>query len=318
MSDAHLTATAGRGTSAVRAWAAAARLPFTSVAVVPFGAGAYLAWANGAATSVLVPALGIVAVFLICVGCYLTGEVYDQREDVATLEHGRTPFSGGSLMVANGTLSRRAVLGAAIGAFGLAAGLGIAIFALRRDPLLLGLGAFGLAVAAVYSAPPVRLVSRGFGELFIGVCYGWLTLATGYACAAGALPRDSAAFSVPVALTVFNIILINEFPDYEADRGAGKRNLLVRVGRGAGSWIYAAATAGTAASILWIWHRFAAGSGAKLAVALAVAGLALGLGAAVVVFRRWRDNRAIQPVCGLTIVLNLLSAVAVGALVRWP
>ncbi len=317
MIEAHPIEKTGGPTSSLRAWAAAARLPFTSVAVVPFGAGAYLAWANGAATSLLAPALGIVAVFLICVGCYLTGEVYDQREDVATLEHGRTPFSGGSLMVANGTLSRRAVLGAAIAAFGLAAGLGIAIFALRRDPLLLGLGAFGFAVAAVYSAPPVRLVSRGFGELFIGVCYGWLTLATGYACAAGVLPRDSAAFSVPVALTVFNIILINEFPDYEADRGAGKRNLLVRVGRGAGARIYAAAAVGTAASILWIWRSFAGGSGPKLAAALAVAGLALALAVAVGVLGRWRTNRAIQPVCGLTIVLNLLSAVAVGALVRW-
>lgn len=308
----------GGDASALRAWAAAMRLPFTSVAVAPFGSGAFLAWASGGPFSLLPAALGLVAVFLICVGCYLSGEVYDQREDVETLKHGRNPFSGGSLMVANGRLPRRAVLGASIASFALAAILGAAIFWLRRDLLLVGLGAFGLLVAAVYSVPPVRLVSRGFGELLIGVCYGWLTVATGYFCAAGALPRDSVLVSLPGALTVFNIILINEFPDFEADRAASKRNLLQRVGRPAGARIYAAASLGAAAALSVIGWRFAHGSIRKLAIALAVAGLAAGLAVAVGPLGRWRTAGGLRAVCGGTIVLNLACAAAVAALVRWP
>jgi 1,4-dihydroxy-2-naphthoate octaprenyltransferase len=34
-----------------------------------------------------------------------------------------------------------------------------------------------------------------------------------------------------VGLSVFNVILINEFPDEEADRAIGKRNLVVRFGK---------------------------------------------------------------------------------------
>ena len=34
-----------------------------------------------------------------------------------------------------------------------------------------------------------------------------------------------------MGLSVFNVILLNEFPDEEADRAVGKKNLLVRFGR---------------------------------------------------------------------------------------
>ena len=37
--------------------------------------------------------------------------------------------------------------------------------------------------------------------------------------------------SIPVGISIFNVILINEFPDEEADREIGKRNLVVRFGK---------------------------------------------------------------------------------------
>jgi 1,4-dihydroxy-2-naphthoate octaprenyltransferase len=37
--------------------------------------------------------------------------------------------------------------------------------------------------------------------------------------------------SIPVGLSIFNVILINEFPDEEADRAIGKKNLVVRFGK---------------------------------------------------------------------------------------
>jgi 1,4-dihydroxy-2-naphthoate octaprenyltransferase len=37
--------------------------------------------------------------------------------------------------------------------------------------------------------------------------------------------------SIPVGLSIFNVILINEFPDEEADRAVGKKNLVVRFGK---------------------------------------------------------------------------------------
>lgn len=305
------------GKKRIKSWIAAMRLPFTTVAVVPFGVGVYLAYKQGQAVSSTAAILGEIAVFLIVVGCYLLGEVYDQQEDALTLKYGRSKFAGGSLMVANGSLCSLAVTWAAAILFAIAAALGIVICWIHGSLLLLGLGALGALAAAFYSLPPIRLAKRGVGELFIGFCYGWLTLVTGYACTAGALPAYSYLFCLPVAFTVFNIILINEFPDYEADRDAGKRNLLNRVGKSMGAAIYSAMSLGTALSIVAIWLFFRNGSLMYLAVSLPALLLAMALVVQVSVLRTWRDRKTLEPTCAQTIVLNHLCSLTIGFLVIW-
>jgi len=37
--------------------------------------------------------------------------------------------------------------------------------------------------------------------------------------------------AIPIGITIFNVILLNEFPDYEADKATGKKNLLYRLGK---------------------------------------------------------------------------------------
>jgi 1,4-dihydroxy-2-naphthoate octaprenyltransferase len=301
--------------SSLKSWLSAMRLPFTTVAVVPFVVGAYLAYKQGTLVSVTAAVLGTLAVFLIVIGCYLLGEVFDQAEDMNTLKYGRSKFAGGSLMVACGTLSARSVEWVAGLAFALATLLGIAISIIHGSLLLFGLGAFGALSAAFYSLPPVRLAKRGVGELFIGFCYGWLTVVTGYACASGALPAYSYLFCLPIAFTVFNIILINEFPDYEADRDAGKRNLLNRVGKPLGAAIYSVMSFLTAVSLVGIWSFYRRGSLFYLAFSLPALLLALALVIQVSFLGRWRDRKTLEPICGQTIILNHLCALTIGMLV---
>jgi 1,4-dihydroxy-2-naphthoate octaprenyltransferase len=295
----------------------AMRLPFTSVAVVPYLTGVYLAHAHGVLTAPLAAGAGAVAVLLLCIGCYLSGEIFDQREDVETLRCGRNPFSGGTLLVANGTLPERRIGALSIAAFALAVILGVLVVVRQRSLVLLGLGVFGAAAATLYSVPPVRLVTRGVGEVLIGVCYGWLTLVTGFASAAGRLPPHSGLLALPIACSVFNIIFINEFPDYEPDRTTGKRTLLVRVGRRAGAFVYALAALATGGSLLVIWHRFRAASVGHLIATAPVIALSVWLAIGVGARGRWRDPRELRLLCALTIILNLAAAIAVGVLARW-
>jgi 1,4-dihydroxy-2-naphthoate octaprenyltransferase len=49
--------------------------------------------------------------------------------------------------------------------------------------------------------------------------------------------------AIPVACTIFNVILINEFPDYVPDSTTGKRTLLVRLGKKKTAKVYAFAAA---------------------------------------------------------------------------
>jgi 1,4-dihydroxy-2-naphthoate octaprenyltransferase len=299
------------------AWIRAVRLPFTTVALVPFGVGVFLASANHQSISWPASLTGTLAVFCMCVGCYLIGEVYDQAEDRQTMVVGRTRFSGGTLTVVNGMVTPKAALVAACFCFALAALLGLYIFSIRQTLWLLGLGTFGGASAFLYSFPPVRLVKRGVGELFIGICYGWLTMVTGYACASGAMPPDSYLFCWPVALSIFNVILINEFPDFNPDRASGKCNLLVRIGRERGAQIYAAASLITAVALLGLWYRYHGLAFTYLLLTVPGIILALVLAYLVVCARAWTSLQKIEPVCALTIVLNHVTSLTIGALVRW-
>jgi 1,4-dihydroxy-2-naphthoate polyprenyltransferase len=301
---------------APRAWLTALRLPFTSVAVVPFLVGAWLAHAHGRLVSMAAVLAGTAAVLLICIGCYLFGEAHDQAEDLLTLEHGRNKFSGGTLMVATGVLSARNVRAVAASAFAVALLLGLYICWVHAAAWLLALGFCGGLCAAFYSVPPVRLVKRGVGELFIGVCYGWLTVVTGFASASGTMPDFSHLAVLPISLTVFAIILINEFPDYEADRETGKRTLLVRVGKPVGAIIYGASMLMTAAALLFLWLAHNDRSWAHLLALVLPCGLSLWLAFRVALGRVWNDRVRLEPVAGATILLNLACAVSVGVLLR--
>lgn len=293
------------------------RLPFTSVALVPFAIGAYAAYRQGRLVSLPGAALGLPAVLMICIGCYLLGEVFDQAEDVNTRKYGRSAFAGGTLLVADGVLPRRAVLAVAGAMFAGAAILGTIICLARSAWWLWGLGVFGALAAGTYSLPPVRLVTRGIGELFIGVCYGWLTLATGYACTSGTLPERSVLLCLPIALSISNVIFINEFPDYEADRDAAKRNLLNRLGRPAGAFLYAAVSCLTVAALAAAAFVIRSDSPAHFWLIVPASMLAIWLAVRVGIQNHWRDRRTLESLCALTIVLNHLCSLTLGALFTW-
>lgn len=293
------------------------RLPFTTVAVLPFIVGVYLASSHGILVSLISAILGVIAVLFICIGCYLIGEICDQQEDSDTVNYGRTKFSGGTLLVANGTLAERSVKILAVILFTAAAIMGLVIYAVHGNLLLIALGGFGIGSAVFYSLPPVRLVMRGIGELFIAFCYGWLPLVTGYLCASGSIMPYSYSFCIPVALTIFNVILINEFPDYEVDRDSGKFNLLVRIGKNAGAILYSFISVLTSISVISLWAVFRSGSPLYLFIVLPAAALGLILAVNVGLRHHWNKLETLEPVCALTIVLNYLASVSVGVVAVW-
>jgi 1,4-dihydroxy-2-naphthoate octaprenyltransferase len=58
-----------------------------------------------------------------------------------------------------------------------------------------------------------------------------LPIAAGFFLFTGFFSQQVFMLSIPVGLSIFNVILINEFPDEEADRAIGKKNLVVRFGK---------------------------------------------------------------------------------------
>ena len=214
----------------------AVRAPFLAGSMIPVIIGATFAYDRGYFSP---------GIFLLCVagiiglhlGANLLNDYYDARgSDPINLRV--TPFSGGSRVIQDGEITAGRVLMMALLLFvvGFATGIWLA-FAGR--PLVIPIGMLGLGAGWAYSAPPLRLMNRGWGEIVIFFAFGPLiTLGTFYALS-GTLSWTAFILGAPQGFFIAGVIWINQFPDYEADKKAGKRNLVVRSGPATSRLFYA-------------------------------------------------------------------------------
>jgi len=64
---------------------------------------------------------------------------------------------------------------------------------------------------------------------------------SGFYLTSGEINPDMALIALPASLTIFGVIVVNEFPDYDADRAVMKKTIVVRLGRERAAWVYSAA-----------------------------------------------------------------------------
>ncbi len=214
------------------------------------------------------------------------------------------PFTGGSRMIQNGVLTPAATarFGFALLAAVVPAGLWLTAYS---APGLIGIGCAGLMIGLAYSAPPLKLQSRGLGEF--AITGGWLLVVVG---SDFVQRRDfdfqPVASGLGYALLVANVLYINQFPDIEADALAGKRTLVVRLGVLRARWGYA-----TIAALSYLWLAAMLISGHLPALAgIAMASALPSLWALRQLIRHADQPAALAPAIKLTI----LAAIAHGLL----
>jgi 1,4-dihydroxy-2-naphthoate octaprenyltransferase len=177
-------------------------------------------------------ALVVLGIFALEWAKNASGEIYDfaSGADQAVTESDRSPFSGGKRVLVDGLLTVRETWAIAIAGYILCIAVGLAIV-IGREPLVLWLGLAGVALAFFYHAPPLKLSYRGWGEAAVFVAYGPLICAGTYLVMTRALPAWVVWLGLPLGMLIAAFLWINEFPDYSADASAGKRTLVVRLGR---------------------------------------------------------------------------------------
>ena len=212
-------------------WIAEMRAPFLTAAIVPIILGTAAAWSITGAFDWFLFVLTLVAGMSIHIGSNVANDYHDHMSgaDDINVDFVR-PFTGGSRMIQNGLMTPREVLAESIFFYALGSILGIYL-ALARGWIILLLGLIGLISGYFYTAPPLRLVSRGIGEVFIGLNFGILMTLGAYYVQTQQLPLSIAILALPVALLISGVLYINEFPDYDADKAAGKYTLVVRLGK---------------------------------------------------------------------------------------
>lgn len=219
-------------------WLQELRAPFFTASIIPVLVGTSLAYS---AANVFNPALFILAVIgmvALHAGANIANDYFDHTSGNDWLNKNVTPFSGGSQFIQQGILSPQSVLIAAWIALSIGILTGIVIFLMTKSFFILVLGLIGLLGGYFYTASPVRLGYRGAGELVIGLLFGMLPVYGSYYLQTRTIDFVPFVPGIIVAMLIFLVILINEFPDASADSAVNKKTLVVILGDKMAAWIY--------------------------------------------------------------------------------
>jgi len=207
----------------------ATRLPFLTATIVPVVLGIAIAAVHGW-FDLWTAVLTLIGASFVQLGLNVANDVFDTVQGADDANVTPTKYSGGSRVLQYGLVSFRGMAATAAGFYVAAALVGVVLLWLRGSIALLAIGVAGFIVSIAYTAPPLKLVYRGLGEVAVAVGFGPLMLLGAYVVqTGGAITWEPVVASVPIALLVALILYVNEIPDRRGDAHAGKRTLPVRL-----------------------------------------------------------------------------------------
>jgi 1,4-dihydroxy-2-naphthoate octaprenyltransferase len=234
----------------MKKWLLVIRAPFLLLAVVLGFLGASIAWYEakefGGAFNLGYAWLAFLGILLAHISVNVLNEYFDYKSGV-DLKTQKTPFSGGSGALPAGLVTPRQALWLGLGSLLAAVPIGV-YFIITIDtgwqlvPLLL------VAAACIVFYTPFILKTR-WPEWAPGVGLGFLPVLGAYFVQTGAYTLPAVIASIPSGILVHNLLLLNEFPDVEADATANRKTLPITMGTAKAGVVYSVLTL---AVYLWI------------------------------------------------------------------
>ncbi len=229
---------------------------------------------------------------------------YDDFKSGLDARTERTPFSGGSgTFPVNPTMAKTGLTTALV-SFGIVALTGL-YFTWLHGFALIPLGLLGMFVIVAYTpwltrSPILCLIAPGLG-------FGPLMVMGTHFVLTGQYSWTAFVASLVPFFLVSNLLLLNQFPDVEADRTVGRRHFPILIGRHLSSFIfstflvltYVAIVAGVVLSILPI--------GSLLGLATLILAIPLMIGS----INHADDIQKLVPFMGNNVLVNLLTPVLV-------
>jgi 1,4-dihydroxy-2-naphthoate octaprenyltransferase len=206
--------------------------------VVMHALGAAAALSAGARLNLAALFWGQIAITAIQWMTHYGNDYFDLEADRANATP--TNWSGGSRVLPDGLLTPRTALVTALTLAGIAGVAALILaFVVNTGALTIPLLALALGLAWFYSAPPLRLHSRGVGEITAALLVPGLAPQTGFYLQSGGLTPLPFLAVIPLCCLQFAMLLAVDFPDVAGDRAAGKRTLVVRLGAQRAARLYA-------------------------------------------------------------------------------
>lgn len=210
----------------------ATRLPFLTATLVPVLLGIAVAARDGEFTFWLA-ALTVLGGGAIHIGLNTANDIFDTLSGADDENFNPTQYSGGSRVLQRGLLSLKQMIAICATAYAVGAGIGIFLVLHLESIELLAIGVAGVLLSFFYTAPPLRLVHRGLGELTTALGFGPIMVLGAYVVQTGELAWEPFVASVPVAILIALVLYVNEIPDRRSDAVAGKLTLPARLSKDA-------------------------------------------------------------------------------------
>lgn len=217
----------------------------------------------------------------------------------------KTPFSGGSGILPAGLLDPRNVYLFGVGCLLAVAAIGV-YFIHEYKWEIVPLGVLGVLVVYFYTThltkePFLCAIAPGLG-------FGPLIVLGTYFTQTGEYTLSAGMASMVPGFLVSNLLLLNQFPDVEADRAGERRHIPIALGRQHSARIYAALIL-----ITYVWLIFSVAFDVlPLTALLGLLTLPLGLKAIRGVLRHFDDTDNLIPFLGVNIMVTLLTPLLVG------
>jgi len=224
--------------------------------------------------------LGYCIVLTGVLGGTYTNSYYDVAIDSSSAQ---TPVSGGTKVLVDHPELQKTIRNLIVFFFSLSILLGLVFTIIFSFPVTF----FAFVVVAnfiawAYTAPPLRLVYRGFGEIITMLAVGFFMAGIGYFAIRGTIDLSFLMYSIPIMLTMFAFAFYVEIPDRDADLQGNKMTIVVRKDERFGFIIGSIALAGATICFLsfYLLHIFPESGGfliialySVIPVALAIHGL---------------------------------------------
>jgi 1,4-dihydroxy-2-naphthoate octaprenyltransferase len=279
------------------------RLPFLILtpACVALGFGAAL-WTQG-----YVAPFQVIMVLVGAVSAHISANAFNEYFDFKSgldFHTQRTPFSGGSgTLPANPHMAKYALV-IAIATFIVVVGIGF-YFLIVRGPALLAIGILGLFLLISYTPwiahhPYMCLVAPGLG-------FGPFMVIGTHVALTGSYSWTAFVASMIPFFLVSNLLLLNQFPDVEADRDVGRKHLPIVIGRRASSLLYVGFLLMAYLSLIWGVYNQYLPKASLIGLATAILAVPVSIGSC-----RYAENvKKLIPSMGINVAINILTPVLV-------
>jgi len=287
----------------LKIWFMETRPQFLLLSVVLAFLGTCIAWYDGA-FHLGYALLAFVGLLMAHISVNVLNDYFDYKSGI-DLEVKRTPFSGGSGILPATLLTPSQVFRFGLISFLLALVIGV-YFVMTLDrgwyllPLLL------IAGVCILLYTPFILKLR-WPEWAPGVGMGALPVLGIYFVQTSAYTLPALVACIPSGILVHNLLLLNEFPDTEADKKAGRKTLPIIMGKGKASLVYSALTV---AVYLWIIGGVVAGQMPALSL-LSLLTLPLAI-KAIRGARKHQDMTKLVPAMANNVLVVLLTQLLMG------